>query len=314
MDQVGVRIYFNLTGNVDIRFDDQGYTYTLKPGKFSDFKETVIDHYPDRFKALTMSCFAQWDDDNRLDMDNFVERTIDQLEADIRLGACGLKVLKQLGLQFKDRDGTILRVDDERLDPIWQRAGELEVPVLIHVGDPEAFFERIDERNEHFITLKEFPGWSFYNSRYSGQELRDQRDRMIARHPKTQFILAHMANYPENLESVARLLDTFPNVHLDFSARIDELGRQPYSARDFMIQYQDRILFGVDMPASAEVYQCHFRFLETRDECFEYPNYVGGWDLTRWKICGLYLPDEALKKIYYLNALRLYPGIDPRKF
>lgn len=312
MDETGVRLYINVTGNTRIYFDKGGYA--IEPRDFSVFKRTVVDLHPGRFMACTMSGFAKWDDRPLFERDDFVERTIAQLESDAKLGACGLKVLKQLGLRFTDRDGSIVRIDDERLDPIWRRAGELGLPVLIHTADPAAFFDPIDKNNEHAITLERFPGWSFHGSRYTKLELLEQRNRMIARHPNTRFILPHAGGYPENLAAVARLLDECPNAHIDFAARIDELGRQPYTARDFMIQYQDRILFATDTPASAEVYRCYFRFLETRDECFEYPNYMGGWDMTRWKICGLYLPDEALKKIYYRNALRMYPGIDSGQF
>ncbi len=121
-----------------------------------------------------------------------------------------------------------------------------------------------------------------------------------------------MANNPEDLDSVAALLDRFANVNIDFSARIDELGRQPYTARDFMIRYQDRILFGADMPPSADVYRCYFRFLETRDEYFDYPDYIGRWSGCRWRIYGLRLPDDVLRKIYSENAVRLAPSLADR--
>ena len=104
---------------------------------------------------------------------------------------------------------------------------------------------------------------------------------MIAAHPKTTFILPHVANNPEDLDSVAALLADFPNVRIDFSARIDEFGRQPYTARDFFIAWQDRILFGVDMPVRPDIYRCYFRFLETRDEYFDYPDYIGFWGRSR---------------------------------
>jgi predicted TIM-barrel fold metal-dependent hydrolase len=137
-----------------------------------------------------------------------------------------------------------------------------------------------------------------------------QRNRMIARHPKTTFLLPHVANLPEDLAAVGELLDAHPNVVIDFSARIDELGRQPFTARDFFIKYQDRILFGLDMPVSPEAYRCYFRFLETRDEYFDYPDYIGRFGVyVRWRIYGLDLPDEVLEKIYSKNALRVIPGI-----
>lgn len=204
----------------------------------------------------------------------------------------------------------MLRVDDERLFPIWQRAGELGIPVLIHVADPVAFFLPADARNEHYLTLREFPGWSFAGSHFSAEELFEQRKRLIAAHPRTTFWLPHVANLPEDLTAVGELLDAHPNVVIDFSARIDELGRQPYTARQFFVQYQDRILFGLDMPVSAEAYRCYFRLLETRDEYFDYPDYIGRFGVyTRWRLYGLDLPDDVLEKVYYKNALRLLPGI-----
>jgi len=143
-------------------------------------------------------------------------------------------------------------------------------------------------------------------------ELLEQRSRLIAAHPRTRFQCAHVANLPEDLAWVARFLDGHPNAVVDFSARMDELGRQPFTARDFFLRYQDRILFGTDMPCDEAVYRCYFRFLETRDEYFEYPDYVGRWGHSRWRIYGLGLPDRVLKKIYYQNALRCIPGLEVR--
>ena len=312
MDEVGVQLYVNLTGNTNLFFAKGDFG--IEPRNFAVFRDQALRPYPGRFLGLTMSLFAKWSDPLLFDGDDFVERTIAQFEADVKMGAAGLKILKQLGLFFRDRDGSLVRIDDERLDPIWRRVGQMGLPVLIHTGDPEAFFDPIDKQNEHLLTLTQFPAWSFKGACFSKAELLAQRNRMIRRHPGTQFILAHVANHPEDLGEVAALLDELPNVVIDFSARIDELGRQPYTAREFMLRYQDRILFATDTPASADVYRCYFRFLETRDEHFAYPNYNGKWDNTRWKICGLGLPDEALKKIYYQNALRIYSGIDPRPY
>jgi len=308
MDAVGVRVWVNVTGNTTLPLVSNTYTIARRPIKH--FLEQYVQRYPGRFAAFTMADFAQWDDPVLVRDDRFAERCIEQLERDVADGACGLKVTKELGLRFRDASGAMLRVDDERLFPIWQRAGELGIPVLIHVSDPIAFFEPIGPSNEHYLTLREFPGWSFVGSHFSKHELLEQRNRMIAAHPQTTFLLPHAANHPENLAAVSALLDEHPNVVIDFSARIDELGRQPYTAREFFIQYQDRILFGLDMPVSAEAYRCYFRFLETRDEYFDYPDYIGRFGVyTRWRIYGLHLPDEVLKKLYYRNAERLIPGI-----
>ncbi len=304
MDAVGVETWVNVTGNTTMPIENN--TYTIARRDLDHFMEHYARAYPGRFAALTMSDFAQWDDPVLLKDDSFAERCIEHLEEDIGKGARGLKITKELGLKFQDREGSMVPVDDERLFPIWRRAGELKIPILMHISDPVAFFDPIDAANEHYLTLQEFPGWSFVGSHFSKAKLLAQRNRMIAAHPDTTFWLPHVANHPEDLASVSELLDTYPNVIIDFSARIDELARQPYSARDFLIKYQDRILFGLDMPVSAEAYRCYFRFLETRDEYFDYPDYIGRFGVyTRWKLCGLDLPDEVLKKIYHDNAAGL---------
>lgn len=307
MDAVGVRVWVNVSGNCTLPYENN--CYTIQRREIDVFINNYVKAHPGRFAAFTMADFAQWGDFTLIKDDTFADRCIQQLESDVAKGACGLKVTKELGLAFRDSTGAMIPVDDERLFPIWRRAGELGIPVLIHVSDPIGFFLPIDERNEHYQTLQEFPGWSFADSFFSKWEILEQRNRMIAAHPGTTFILPHVANNPEDLDSVAALLDRFPNVYIDFSARIDELGRQPYTARDFMIRYQDRILFGADMPPSVDVYRCYFRFLETADEYFTYPDYLGRWSRCRWRIYGLHLPDEVLRKIYYANAVRLVTSL-----
>jgi predicted TIM-barrel fold metal-dependent hydrolase len=306
MDQVGVRTFVNVTGNAILPYENN--TYTIQRRDLSIYFDEYIKAYPGRFAALTMAEFAQWGDPMLLKRD-FVDRCVQTLEADVAMGALGLKLTKELGLYFKDERGSQLAVDDARLRPIWNRCGELGLPVLIHVSDPWGFFLPADEKNEHYPTLREFPAWSFYGSFFSKRELLDQRDRLVAHHPGTKFLLAHVANNPEDLEYVGRLLDSYPNAFVDLSARIDELGRQPYTARDFFLKYPDRILFGVDMPITPEIYRCYFRLLETRDEYFDYPDYIGRWGKTRWRIYGLNLPDEVLRKIYYENAATLFPAL-----
>ena len=254
-----------------------------------------------------MADFAQWGDPVLIKDDDFAKRCIEQLEADVAAGARGLKVTKELGLFFRDHTGAMLRVDDERLAPIWQRAGELGMPVLIHVSDPIAFFQPIDEHNEHYLTLQEFPGWSFCGSHFSKWELLEQRNRMIARHPRTTFLLPHVANLPEDLAAVGRVARR-PSQRGRSTSRpaSTSWAGSPTRPHDFFLRYQDRILFGLDMPVSAEAYRCYFRLLETRDEYFDYPDYIGRFGVyTRWKLYGLGLPDDVLKKIYHENAMRL---------
>jgi hypothetical protein len=318
MDAAGVAVFLNVTGNVSLPFDETGYS--IRRRELGVYLDGYVRPHPGRFACFTMAEFARWDDFTLFktpenpsgDPRKWVDLCLQRLEADLKAGALGLKITKELGLRFRDNDGSMIPVDDERLFPIWRRAGELKVPVLIHVSDPLGFFLPIDAANEHYLTLTDAPGWSFLGSRFGKMELLAQRDRLIAAHPRTRFQCAHVANLPEDLSRVARFLDDHPNAVVDFSARLDELGRQPFTAHDFFVRYQDRILFGTDMPCDAAVYRCYFRFLETRDEYFEYPDYVGRWGHSRWRIYGLGLPDRVLKKVYFQNALRYIPGLEVR--
>ena len=310
MDEVGVRIFVNLTGNTHFIFEESGYTYTYRDISF--FIDRYVSKYPERFACFTMSDFAMCQDGVLIKDSNFAEKAVKHLEEDVKKGACGLKVTKELGLRYKDYKGDIIPVDDPRLDPIWAKAGELGIPVLIHTSDPAAFFLPVDENNEHYLTLLKAPSWSFYGSRYSKQELLEQRDRLVSRHPETTFICPHVANYPENLKYVSSFLDQYPNAFIDISARIDELGRQPYSARNFLIKYADRVLFGIDMPVRQDIYRSYFRFLETLDEYFDYPDYFGSFGNSRWGIYGMGLPEDVLKKIYFENAKKVIPALTSR--
>lgn len=227
-------------------------------------------------------------------------------------GAAGLKVFKRLGLYYRNPDGSLLTIDDPRWDPIWEACGKLGLPVLIHSADPVAFFDPIDAKNERWEELSRHPEWSFADEKYpSHEELLAARNRVIERHPQTIFIGAHMANYPENLAEVGRWLEKYPNLYLDISARIAEIGRQPFTARKFFIKYQERILFGTDGPREPGRLNPHWRMLETADEYFTYAeNQYPPQGL--WNIYGLKLPDDVLRKVYAENAAKLIPGVRER--
>jgi predicted TIM-barrel fold metal-dependent hydrolase len=245
-----------------------------------------------------------WMDWSDVAADNFVAVTLDRLERLVEHGARGIKFWKDLGLTVRDGKGDLLRVDDERLAPIFDKAAELHIPVMFHIADPDAFFLPIDARNERFEELAAHPDWGFHGAQFSKTELLDQRDWVIARHPKTTFVAAHIAECGENLGRATRLLETHPNVLLDISARASELGRQPYSSRALFLRFPDRILFGADLVPEESMYRLYFRFLETADEYFDYPSHASRQG--RWQIQGIYLPDEVLRKVYRENALRLW--------
>jgi predicted TIM-barrel fold metal-dependent hydrolase len=252
---------------------------------------------PERFSTIA------WMDWTGLQSPGFFERAVENLRTFVEAGACGLKMWKDLGLQLRDANGELLRIDDARLGPLFGEAAKLSVPVMFHIADPDAFFLPIDRFNERYEELAAHPDWGFHGSQYSKDELLEQRDRVFSRHPQTTFVAAHMAEKPENLGYLDKLLSTYSNVFVDMSARTAEMGRQPYSARNFFLKHADRILFGTDLIPGIEMYRLHFRFLETADEYFEYPSHASRQG--RWNIYGLHLPDEILRKIYRENALRL---------
>ena len=234
-------------------------------------------------------------------------------------GARGLKILKTLGLYLRERitEGPLVKVDDPRFDPMWEACAAHGLPVFIHVADPEAFFLPVDCTNERWDELGHHPDWSFYGRDFpSFRELMEARDRVYARHPKTQFVTLHVGHDAENLAFVGESMDRFPNMTVELGARIGELGRQPRSSRKFFETYQDRIFFGTDaVPPPAgeatpqqvfkdELYEIYYRFLETGDEYFDYaPAPVPPQG--RWRIYGLGLPDGILEKVYFKNAARL---------
>ena len=251
---------------------------------------------------------ASWD----CHRSDFGRRMADALTDAKQRGAAGLKVFKRLGLYYRNPDGSLVKIDDPRWDPIWRACGELGMPVLIHSADPLAFFQPIDATNERWEELSRHPDWSFAGEEFpTHEELLSARNRVVERHPQTVFVGAHVANYPENLAEVSRWLDKYPNLNLDISARIGELGRQPYTAREFFLKYADRILFGTDGPREPGRMIPHWRMLETRDEYFTYAeNQYPPQGL--WNIYGLGLPDDVLRKVYTENAARLIPGVRQR--
>jgi predicted TIM-barrel fold metal-dependent hydrolase len=242
----------------------------------------------------------------------FVRNTCERLRAAHAKSISGLKFFKQFGLEYRGADGKLLRIDDERWDPIWELCGQLGLPIIMHTGDPSAFFLPIDKENERAEELMRHPDWSYFGKATPTRaELHAARNRVIERFPRTTFIAAHLGNDGEDLAETSRWLDQYPNMVVEFASRISELGRQPYSAREFLIKYQDRIMFGTDGPWPAQRLEAYWRFLETNDEWFPYseknPPPQGPWNIS-----GVYLPDEVLRKVYQENAARLIPGVKER--
>ncbi len=263
-----------------------------------------------------VAVFAGLDYDAWATTRDFGELEARRLREGVAAGARGLKVWKRLGLWARDPAGRLVPVDDARLDPLWAAAAELRVPVVIHVADPIAFFEPLDRFNERREELLEHPDWHVWPTRPPGagpghplparfDEIIDQLESLAVRHPATTFVGAHVGCAAEDLARVGAVLDRCPNFHVDIAARIAELGRQPYTAREFMLRYAGRVLFGTDEPPDLAAYRTHYRFLETSDESFPYDADAPVPPQGRWTVCGLGLPDDVLRKVYAENARRV---------
>ncbi len=299
MDEQNIALSISLDGQLGEAFDEHLQFLSKHEDRFLVFANLDFQGSGSADKPDTWDC-------NRPD---FARRMAVELEKVKQKGACGLKFFKQFGLEYRNLDGSRIKIDDERWNPIWEACGRLGLVVILHTADPAAFFQPIDATNERWEELHRHPEWSFHGPQWpSKQELLAARNRVIDRHRQTTFICAHMGNDAEDLAEVGQWLDEYPNMMVELAARIAELGRQPYTARDFFLKYSDRILFGTDGPRVRERLLRHWRFLETRDEYFPYaenPFPPQGF----WNIYGLGLPDDVLKKVYHENAVRVIPGV-----
>lgn len=288
MDAAGIKVFVDLDGG---------------------WGEEILEHHLDTYKASAPDRFvhfggvdwSQWPAKGK----NFGDWAAKRLQAQVKRGAQGLKIWKNFGLKVCDPEGKLAPVNDPRIDPLWETAAELGIPVLIHIADPVAFFDQLDEYNERWEELTAHPDWHFPSPPFPAFiNILDQLADLVCRHPQTTFIGAHVGCFAENLSWVSDLLDRAPNFYVDISARISELGRQPYTSRRFFLEYADRILFGTDMGPDLETYRTYYRFLETNDEYFNYGTEVIPGQ-GRWQIYGLHLPDEVLKKVYFINAQKI---------
>jgi uncharacterized protein len=290
MDKLNMKVMVNLSGGSGAQLQKMiGNAKTNKPGRFIVFAN--VD-----FKGVGEPGWG--------------ERASKQLEHDVTNGANGLKIYKSLGFSVKDMNGNRVTVDDERLDPVWKKAGELKIPVIIHTADPKSFWDPLDNTNERWLELVINPNRKRGADNPAPWEtLIEEQHRLFRKHKNTTFIAAHFGWYPNDLQKLSTLLDEMPNVVVEFGAVIAELGRQPKMAKAFFTKYQDRILFGKDSWVPSE-YATYFRVLETEDEYFPYHKKYHAF----WAMYGMGLPDAILKKVYYKNALRIIPNIDKTGF
>ncbi|MFT5955247.1 MAG: putative TIM-barrel fold metal-dependent hydrolase [Cyclobacteriaceae bacterium] len=238
------------------------------------------------------------------------EEAVRQLEVDVKNGAVGLKIYKSLGLNNVDINGDRIAVDDPRLDPVWAKCGELGIPVLIHSADPAPFWMPHDSTNERWLELKLRPGRKREADNPAPfEQIIAEQHHVFQKHRNTTFINAHMGWMANDLDAAEAHLELYPNVNFGIGAVIAEFGRQPRRAKAFFEKYQDRVVFAKDAYNQEEFYT-YFRVLETEDEYFPYYKKYHAF----WRMYGLGLSDEVLKKLYYKNALRIIPGIDGSGF
>src|SRR5256885_1080298 len=269
MDTINLRVLVNLSG-----------------GSGEALRKTVATmkgRHPDRFVVFANMSFED------INTPGYGQRAAERLEKDVKNGAQGLKIFKNFGMDLKYANGERVHVDDPQFDAVFEKCAELKIPVLIHVAEPSAFFDPWDKDNERWLELKEFPQRARPPSRYPTFEiLMTERNHLFAKHPKTNFIAAHLGFHGNDLERLGKLFDTLPNTYVDIAAVLAELGRQPYSAHDFLVKYQDPVLMGKDIYEVNE-YKWYFRALETRDEYFEYYRKRHAF----WRIYGFEVPDEV---------------------
>ena len=293
MDKLNMGMMINLSGR---GFRSSG-----------DHLEKSVDNiqkqFPNRFVVFTNVDFGAIDDPD------WTARTVKQLEADVKRGAKGLKIYKSLGMSSRDSKGNRIHIDDPRIDPVWAKCGELKIPILIHAADPKQFWQPIDKNNERWLELKLHPGRRHDTDTVKWERIIAEQHNIFKKHPKTIFINAHLGWFGSDLKKLSQLMDQYPNMVTEVGAVIAELGRQPRAAKAFLTKYQDRVLFGKDSWVPDE-YETYFRVLETEDEYFPYHKRYHAF----WRMYGIGLPDDILKKIYYKNALRILPNMDKSQF
>ncbi|MCE5270741.1 amidohydrolase [bacterium] len=301
-----------------------------------DHMLSVFGRWPGRFAQLTN---IDW---SRVDRPDFGAAAADELERGVERGARGLKIFKSLGLEVRTADGQLLRVDDHRLDPVFERAGRLGVPVLIHVADPPAFWEPLGQNNFWSgVLVGAYAEWSYYRKNLpSREELLGERDTLFERHRGTVFVAPHMASMADDPLALEEQLEHHPNMYVDISARLPAMARNETRRRhwrDLCIRWSERVLFGTDLiydnpsvasgiqsqsfqrpedvdirglapeeayeKTSAEYVDCHMRFLLWERT---QPTAPFRRQAGHTSLPGLGLPDEVVQRIVHDNPLRVY--------
>lgn len=278
--------------------------------------------HPDRLVLVTSFDASGFQDPD------FAARTIAGLERDLARGAKGVKVWKNIGIGFRDREGRYLQIDDARLQPIWDFLAERGVPVLAHIGEPRAAWLPLDPKNPHFDYYSNNPEFHAYLHPEipRWETIIEARDRWLARNPQLTVVGAHLGSLEFDVAEVAKRLDRFPNFHVETAERFGDLAIQPSDrVRDFFIRYQDRVMYGTDLGLSQPASELSAEELESerRDHLekrlqvtWDYLTSADSVDFVRTRTPfrtrtqGLNLPREVLEKFYHDNAVRVFK-LDP---
>jgi hypothetical protein len=287
MDACNIQTAFDMDGGMGGELDEE------------------ISRFPQAHEGRFLILASFWFGQQISDWDYFGKQ-VQALEQAKAQGGRGIKIWKNLGLWTRDENRRLIAIDDPRVDPLWAKAGELHLPILIHLADLQANFDPLDRFNERYEFLKKDIDLAYQGPKApSPLTLLSQFEQVVSRHPETTFILAHVGNRTDDLRRAGELLDRHPNLFMDISARANELGRQPSSARAFFLKYSDRLLFGTDGNPDEKIYRGYFRVLETDDDFFDDPRWPRP-EAGRWKLYGLRLPDAVLRNVYHDNAAQLF--------
>ena len=261
------------------------------------FEEVLEAYAPHKDHFRFWCCFDYTD----IDTEEGLANSLATLERYHEMGAIGVGELGDKGegdLYARPVEGKDIHIDDPRIKPLIEKCAELKMPISIHIAEPIWMYLPMDEKNDG---LPNAACWHVDTTNCLGYYgLMNVFENAVRNNPQTIFIACHYLNMTHDWVRLGELLDKYPNLYVDISARVAESAHTPRATRDFLIKYQDRVLFGTDNGMSPEMYHTIFRVLETNDEHFYAEELYYHWALSAFN-----LPDEVLKKIYHDNALRI---------
>ncbi len=281
-----------------------------------DYRLDIKKRHPKDFEFATSFSIKDWDDAD------WVDNTLNWLDKGFKEGAIAVKVWKNIGMVFRDKDGELVMIDDPKLDTIFNMLTKRKIPLIGHLGEPKNCWLPFDEMttNNDKGYFKDHPQYHMYKhpDLPSYEEQIAARDRMLEKNPDLIFMGAHLGSLEWSVDELAKRLDKFPNMSVDMAARIGQLFYQAKEdqekVREFFIKYQDRLLYGTDLQDSGKM-----GAIEKQTQMHNY--WIRDWEyfvtdnmmtshLLDGEFQGLHLPKEVVEKIYSKNAkkwLKMFP-------